>query len=178
MTNDTRELTQVMVDIETLGREPGAAVISLGAAEFSELGVGETFFRNISLESCADAGLDIEAETLGWWLDQGDAAQDQLSGGEPLAVALDGFTSFYGDADEIWANAPAFDCEILEAAYHAVDRDEPWSFRDERCHRTLREFPQLADVDDVGDEHNAEDDALYQARVAHQTLTKLGYYST
>lgn len=172
----TRELTQVMLDIETLGRERGCVVTSIGAAKFGPDGVGDSFHRRISITDAMMHGLEVEGETLKWWLEQDDDAQQELIGTNSLPNALEGLARFYGDADEVWANAPAFDCEILEAAFEAVGMETPWSFRDERCHRTLREFPQKADVEQVGVEHNAENDAIYQAAVAHKTLDRLGYY--
>ncbi|RAW44047.1 3'-5' exoribonuclease [Halorubrum sp. 48-1-W] len=161
---------RVMLDIETLGLEPGASVVSIGAVRFDESGVGDTFERSISLTSCQRAGLTIDAETLEWWLAQDGEALDQLSGGDPLARVLEAFSEWYGDADQIWANSPSFDCELLETAYHAVDRDEPWMFYEERDFRTISSLPVAADVEFEGVEHDALDDAVHQAEVVSKTL--------
>jgi hypothetical protein len=168
-----------MLDIETLGREPGCAIVSVGAVKFGPEGLGETFYRSVSLSSCDARGLDVDIETLEWWLDQSDAAREQLSGGTQLPLVFQQFNEFYGDADEVWANSPSFDCEIMEAAYAATPLDEPWEYDEERDHRTLRELPQAPshdEMDDIGTEHNALDDAVYQATQAHRTLDALGYY--
>jgi DNA polymerase III epsilon subunit-like protein len=162
-----------MVDIETLGLEPGAAIISIGAIRFDQDVIHETFERSISLESCQETGLTIDANTLEWWLEQDDAAQHVLTGGDPLPGVLSDFSAFYGDADEIWANSPSFDCEMLERAYAAVNQDEPWDFRDERCFRTLASLPVDVTVDHDGVEHDALDDAQHQATVAIKVLERL-----
>lgn len=166
---------RVMVDIETLGLEPGAAILSIGAVAFSESGLGDEFYAEISLESCQENGLEIDADTLTWWLDQDGSVTDILTGSEPLPRVLSQFGTWYRthDFDEIWANSPSFDCEHLEVAFEKVGIDEPWEFRDERDVRTLRSLPGSVDVDMDGDEHDALDDAKYQARIVGETLRSM-----
>jgi len=55
---------RIMLDIETLGLEAGAAILSIGAVKFDTDGLGAEFSGEIDLESCQDAGLAIDAETL------------------------------------------------------------------------------------------------------------------
>jgi DNA polymerase III epsilon subunit-like protein len=162
-----------MLDIETLGLQPGASIVSIGAVRFSASHVGDTFQRSISLASCQDAGLSIDAETLDWWLGQTDSAKEQLAGGSRLEPVLEDFIEWYGGADEIWANSPSFDCEILEHAYEAVDRDAPWRFYEERDFRTLNALEFAPDLDHNGVEHDALDDALHQAKIASAALTRV-----
>jgi len=161
---------RVMVDIETLGTERGAAIVSIGAVRFTTNGVGETFHRSISLKSCEDAGLTVDAETLEWWLTQSDETKEQLVGGDSLRAVLGGFSEWYNGADEIWANSPSFDCELLEAAYDAVGLEEPWEFWEERDVRTIESLPIASDLKHQGVEHDARDDAVHQARVVAKTL--------
>ena len=167
--------TRVMVDIETLGLEPGAAILSIGAVGFDTNGpTGETFHRQIRLSSCQAAGLEIDAETLAWWLDQDDAAKDVLTGGDDLESVLTEFVEWYpDDADEIWANSPAFDCAILERAGGAVGVGMPWAFYEQRDVRTIRSLPAAVELDRTGIEHDALDDAIHQAREIAATLEAL-----
>lgn len=166
-------LERIMIDIETLGLSPGSAVLSLGAVRFNESGLGDEFHREIDLGSCQDAGLTIDARTLEWWMEQDESVSEILTGGERLPDVLTAFTEYYADAVEVWANSPSFDCEVLEAAYDAVGMTEPWGFRDERDVRTLRSLPCAVAVEMDGDEHNALDDATYQARIVSETLRSL-----
>lgn len=163
---------RVMLDLETLGLDPGCVILSIGAAEFDADGVGETFFRNVSLVSCDDAGLEIDANTLEWWLGQDEHVQDQLVGGEELTEVLHDFAAFVDEADEIWANAPSFDCAILAHAYDACNAPVPWEFYQERCFRTLKNMPGAVEIDREGDHHNALDDAVHQARRASGTIRR------
>jgi len=167
--------TRIMLDIETLGIEPGAAILSIGACTFDTDGVGETFYRSIDLESCQDRGLAIDADTLQWWLDQDADAREQLQGGVPLATALSELRDFLDTAEyeELWANSPKFDMGHLEAAYDALDWTVPWAFYELRDVRTVKELPGAPGIEQDGVEHNALDDAIHQANVVAATLRAL-----
>ena len=166
---------RVMVDIETLGIEPGSAILSIGAVRFGIDGLGEELYHEISLKSCQEAGLEIDADTLEWWLDQDDAVAGVLTGGDPLGEILARFRLWYHahDFDEIWAKSPSFDCEQLEVAFDAVGLTEPWQFRDERDVRTLQSLPCAVEIEMDGDEHDALDDAKYQARIVSEAIRSL-----
>ncbi|AFH21867.1 exonuclease [environmental Halophage eHP-11] len=161
-----------MIDIETLGRSEGAAIVELGACCFDAGGVGKTFDESICLVSCQDHGLEIDAETLEWWLSQDSEARECLVGGRPLEAVLSEFNQWY-DADEVWARSPVFDCNILTAAYHAVGMSTPWEFWETRDQRTLTNLHEEIDTDRDGIEHRAVDDAVYQATVAAGILTEM-----
>jgi len=164
---------RVMVDIETLGTEPGAAILSIGAVTFDVDGVNEEFYEEISVESCQAVGLDIDAGTLTWWLDEQEQASDILTGGHQLEDVLLWFAHWMPEDAEIWANAPTFDCAMVEAAYDAVAMRTPWEYYDERCVRTLRSLPCAVDLEQDGQAHHALDDAIHQAREVSQTLARL-----
>lgn len=176
MSSDNSELAtrRVMVDIETLGTEPGCVILSIGAVEFDADELGREFYESVDVESCEDVGLEIDAGTLHWWLDQDDNAREVLTGGRDLEDALRQFNRFLNGFDEVWANSPTFDCAILEAAYEAVGFRIPWEFWELRDHRTLKELPGAAELEQEGTEHDALDDARHQARVASLTLEVLG----
>jgi len=164
---------RVMVDIETLGLEPGAAILSIGAVRFDTDGVGDTFYRNVSRESCEAAGLSVDEDTLSWWQGQDAEAREVLHGGENIHDVLFDFARWFDDAEEIWANSPSFDCEMLEAAFEAVDLVEPWEFYQERDVRTIKELPIAPELEQDGTEHDALDDATYQARIVGETLARI-----
>lgn len=169
-------MQRCMIDIETLGLEPGVVVLSIGAVKFSEDGVEEEgFYRNISLESCTDAGLEIDPGTLVWWLNRDEEAQHCLTGGDPLSEVLYDLCSFYSDCEEIWANSPSMDCSVLEAAYEAIGESEPWTYKEERDFRTLAALYPEEDFEQEGVEHDALDDAVHQAKVASEILSELPF---
>lgn len=164
---------RVMIDIETLGREPGCAIIAIGACRFDSREVGETFEASVDLDSNGTHGLTVEHETLAWWLTQDGRARSQLVGGDPLRDALAELGAFIGDADEVWANSPSFDCRILEAAYSAIGREVPWAYYEERDYRTIKNLAITHGIEQEGIEHDAVDDAVHQATVAATVLGRI-----
>lgn len=169
------EIDRVMIDIETLGLTAGSAILSIGAVRFDESDVWDEFYQEISLESCQEAGLTIDAGTLEWWLDQDDSVAEVLTGGKRLGNVLGKLVLYYGDADEVWANSPAFDCELIEEACRTVDTRAPWGYSEKRDVRTVRNLPGVGDVDVEmeGEQHHALDDAKWQARVVGKALREL-----
>jgi len=159
-----------MIDIETLGLEPGSAILSIGAVRFDLDGFGEEWGCSVDLESCQEAGLEIDANTLEWWLSQDSEVQHILTGGISLTEALERLSRFYGDCTEVWANSPAFDCSHLEHAYDAVGIVKPWTYSAKRDVRTIVNLPVAPDMEQDGNEHDALDDARYQAKAVIATL--------
>lgn len=135
--------------------------------------LGLTFHRQISLESNQALDRSIDQDTWDWWTDEQGADEAFLRDGDDLATVLADFATWYGDAEEVWANAPSFDCEALEHTYGQTEYTEPWEFYEERDYRTLSSLPVAPEFDMDGEEHNALDDAKHQARVAAATLQRL-----
>lgn len=166
--------TRVMVDLETLGTQPGCAILQIGAVRSN----GDTFSAHIDWRSSERVGLRIEVDTLAWWGRHPAAWARQVAiqkeSAHDIRDALGDFAEWLGEAGEIWGNPARFDLAILEAAYRACSLATPWAWRDERDFRTVcqlndvvtREYPpaELA--------HDALEDALSQA--AH--LRKLGIW--
>lgn len=169
----------VMVDLETLGREPGTAIVAIGAVSFDMgRGVTDEFEASVSLTDCQRQGLSIDAETLEWWLDQSDVARSQLQGGDELNSALRDFEMFVREhnIENVWANSPAFDCAILRRAYEIVGREVPWAYWEERDYRTIREVLGTWPTEGQdGTAHNALDDARYQAKCLLEGIRRLEY---
>jgi hypothetical protein len=162
----------VMLDLETMGRRPGCAIVSIGAVDFSltEGRTGEPFYINVDLESCVRLGLTTDPSTIVWWLKQSDAARGALTR-KPAMIeaALYEFRRYLercGPLNEIrlWGNGPSFDNAILGYAYEAAALEQPWKFWNDRCFRTVTGmFPSVEKRRREGTHHNALDDAIYQA---------------
>jgi len=166
--------TRVMLDIETLGIDPGAAILSIGAVTFDADGpTDRTFHESVDVESCQTYGLEIDAGTLTWWLAQDDAARAVLDGGDDLSEVLKALTAWWPDDAEVWANSPAFDCSHLESAYAAVGLEPPWQYYETRDCRTLLNLPVAPALEQEGVEHHALDDAKHQARAVGETLRRI-----
>ncbi len=61
-----------MLDLETMGNTSNAAIISIAAVYFDETGVGRSFYHKVSLGSSCAIGLEMDADTVLWWLKQSD----------------------------------------------------------------------------------------------------------
>lgn len=172
-------MSNAMIDIETLGTDPGAVIVSIGAVRFSvdgdgdgdgAAGIEDELFVSVDIESCQDHGLEIDANTLAWWLGQSAEARKQLSGGDDLESALRELRAFVDDCDEVWANSPSFDLEILAEAYDRVGLSVPWQFWQERDYRTCRAVLEWPDREQEGTAHDALDDARFQAKCLVEAL--------
>lgn len=170
-----------MVDIETLGRRPGAVVLAIGAVRF-EPGApleGPHFLVKIDIQDAERLGLKVDCGTLMWWLERLEMLREMASI-EGLAVrnALASFEAWLpaGDDWEIWANSPSFDCRLLEAAFDAAGCELPWRYWQERDYRTLKAIAgglEPAPERLATKMHSALDDAVHQAWHARAMLAAM-----
>lgn len=161
-------MPQVMLDLETMGNGNRAAIIAIGAVSFTRDGVQERFYQQVRLDSSLAAGLEMDASTVLWWLQQSPEARAAFKNNESAATlgdALDAFSAWYltYGGDEVWGNGAAFDNTILSAAYRLTGRDQPWKFWNDRCYRTVKSMNPQVKLGRVGTHHNAVDDAQSQA---------------
>lgn len=169
------ENANVMLDIETLGTNLDAVIVSIGAVRF---GCGEEreFYRRIDLPSCEKLGRKVDVDTVLWWMRRDAVARAELTGDNermPLEMALRELAAFMKPDDVVWGNAPSFDCVILRSAFRACGLECPWKFWNERCYRTMvNMFPDVK-MERVGTYHNALDDARSQVSHLRRILTKL-----
>lgn len=162
-----------MCDLETMGLQDNAAIVSIGVVEFSETELGRNFYVNVSLESCTAVGLVTSASTIDWWSkqEQSAIAAWQENPGQ-LVDALSELNRYLEKATgglgsvRLWGNGAGFDNVLLKNAYQAVGADEPWKYYNNRCYRTMAGMFPLAPDEmpaRVGTYHNALDDAITQA---------------
>lgn len=164
-------MTNIMVDLETLGTKPGCAILSIGAVAFSQDGLGTEFYASISNPTG-----NIEAGTVLWWLNQSeDARYAARSGKEEHGFAIYRFHTWFKEqgGKHFWCHGATFDEPILRAAA-GMEVDPPWKFWDVRCTRTLYALSGISPSRAVG-YHNALDDAKGQAVAAVASLNKLGW---
>ena len=164
-------MKDVMLDLETMGNGPLAAVIAIGAVEFDleTKQIGEKFYVVVNLESSVQCGGVIDASTVLWWMQQSDDARKAFeSEGVHVAVALQQFSGWMEnratkDEVRVWGNGAAFDNVILSSAYQANGLERPWQFWNDRCYRTIKALHPEVKMERSGTHHNAVDDAESQA---------------
>jgi exodeoxyribonuclease VIII len=166
-------MTDLSVDIESMGTAPGSAVVGIGACFFDAAGgqIGDAFYQAVNLASCVQAGLTMDPGTVVWWLQQSDQARMAIVASTArIETALAEFSEWVHarcprDAVRPWMRGPSFDGALLTVAYERVGIELPWFFWNERCHRTLTaRNPSVEPPERQGTYHNAKDDAIHQAR--------------
>jgi len=182
-----------MVDLETLATDNNAQIISIGAVKFNKDGLGSEFYQTVLMEG--NSPFSVNPQTVAWWLKQSKEAQDALfMESKRIEDVLRNFQSWYRgkhltsvadentqiqeevifetSGKEVWGNGVNFDNAILRNAFEVCKIKCPWSFRDDRCYRTVVALNKHKGVqyERVGTHHNALDDSKTQA----QYLIKLG----
>lgn len=176
--------TEIMLDLETVGKTPGCAILAIGAVAYDPFGdevdtVNHGFYQVVDLRSCVDAGLFMDPETVMWWMGQTKAAQDAIvqAPKRSLQEALDAFADWksrYGSVP-VLGNGASFDQPILAAAYEQCGKTVPWEFWKAECFRTLKNRTKggIPAPERQGTHHNALDDAAHQARHMQQIMRRL-----
>lgn len=179
-------MKHVMIDLETMGLRPNAAIVSIGAVHFKPVvdGAGlpdleqvDAFYTPVSLKSCLDLGLTTDQSTVDWWNKQSAEARSswQQEGAPTLPDALSAFSAWLRrDSDERsirpWGNGADFDLVLLKSAYDALNADPPWRYYNHRCYRTIKSLFPVAEMPRHGTHHNALDDAQHQYNVLCQIV--------
>lgn len=160
----------IMLDLETMSLAKDAAIISIGAVKFDpNAGVlGDTFYKVVSLKSAQRAGGHIDAETVLWWMQQSDQARKALTGDDSVLTetALIEFAMWVRSTplEAMWGNGSDFDNVVLENTYTRLNKTTPWSYKVNRCYRTLSALCPNIKREQLGTHHNALDDAISQAK--------------
>ncbi|ANO88168.1 exonuclease [Escherichia coli] len=184
ITSTSRSCDHLMIDLETMGKNPDAPIISIGAIFFDpQTGdMGPEFSKTIDLET---AGGVINRDTIKWWLKQSREAQSAILTDEiPLDDALLQLREFIDENSgeffvQVWGNGANFDNVILRRSYERQGIPCPWRYCNDRDVRTIVELGKAIDFDArtaipfEGERHNALDDARYQAKYVSAIWQKL-----
>ena len=159
-----------MVDLETLGTNSDAVVVSIGAVMFGPEGVSENgFYAVLDRTEQIRLGRKINSSTVDWWMQQSVEARAVFKvPTEPVGKVLTIFSEFVGNDPFTWGNGADFDCTILGSLYSSFNLQKPWSYSKNRCFRTLKNTVQPTKnlPRRKGTHHNALHDAIHQAKHA------------
>ena len=171
----------LMIDLETGGTSPGAAIFSIGACVFDPMTQNPptlTFYEEISHSSCMELGLRFERDTMNWW---GTQSISTPNGTTHIKQALKKFilwlSNVPGKTNNLitlhWANSPSFDIALLK---HVLDRYNmrwPFPFYTERDVRTLKAIAFPNNDYQLNNSHNALQDAINQATLVQHAYLAL-----
>ncbi|EPF8018807.1 3'-5' exoribonuclease domain-containing protein, partial [Escherichia coli] len=152
ITSTSRTCDHLMIDLETMGKNPDAPIISIGAIFFDpQTGdMGPEFSKTIDLET---AGGVIDRDTIKWWLKQSREAQSAIMTDEiPLDDALLQLREFIDENSgeffvQVWGNGANFDNTILRRSYERQGIPCPWRYYNDRDVRTIVELGKAIDFD-------------------------------
>ncbi|WP_205936717.1 exonuclease [Escherichia coli] len=184
ITSTSRTCDHLMIDLKTMGKNPDAPIISIGAIFFDpQTGdMGPEFSKTIDLET---AGGVIDRDVIKRWLKQSREAQSAIMTDEiPLDDALLQLREFIDENSgeffvQVWGNGANFDITILRRSYERQGIPCPWRYYNDRDVRTIVELGKAIDFDArtaipfEGERHNALDDARYQAKYVSAIWQKL-----
>ncbi len=179
--------THYVLDLETMGKGPRSAIVAIGCVRIENLQITGEFYHRVPLRSSMECGLQVDASTIQWWLEQEEAARTEITGGQAteLPHALGWLAAFMGVNDDqppsknalLWGNGSSFDNVIVGNAFEACNIQRPWMFWNDRDLRTLLAlYPEAKAVRFEGTKHHALHDALHEAKQLlmalqlHQTL--------
>ncbi|EEW1768387.1 exonuclease [Escherichia coli] len=184
VTSTSRLWHHLMIDLETMGKNPDAPVNAIAGKFFDPVTgeMGPEFSKTIDLET---AGGVIDRDTIKWWLKQSREAQSAILTNEiPLDDALLQFREFIAENSgeffvQVWGNGDNFDNVILRRSYERQGIPCPWRYNNDRDVRTMVALGLVIDFDArttipfEGERHNALHDARYQAKYVSAIWQKL-----
>ncbi|EES5637232.1 exodeoxyribonuclease VIII [Escherichia coli] len=183
-TSTSRMWDHLMIDLETMGKNPDAPIASIGAVFFDpQTGeLGPEFSKIIDMDTC---GGTVDISTIEWWLQRsGEARAAILADRIPLDDALLQLREFIDENSgeffvQVWGNGANFDNVILSRSYKRQEIPCPWRHYNDRDVRTIVALGLVMDFDArnvitfEGERHNALHDARYQAKYVSVIWQKL-----
>ena len=174
----------IMLDIESLDTSPYCVILTIGAVRFDPKGNGvveKLELRPTIEDQTEQYGRLINDDTVRWWSQQSQAAQDEAMGDHgrmSLKDCMEILYQFCWNRRAVWSHGAPFDVVVMETAMRQTLTDRPnpipWPFYTVRDTRTLFEIAgvKLKDGGHVTS-HKAVEDAERQAIVVQQAYKKL-----
>ena len=173
-----------MIDLETIGTDVDAPIISIGAAYFDldTKQIGDTFYMVFDVADQIDTRTRFaNADTIRWWMSQGNAAKQVFKDGhKPTKEVLETFRTWImthagskaktTNKVTVFGNGSGFDITLMETLFKDYKVTCPWRFWNIMDLRTFRRFvAKGAKVEKLeGTNHNALDDAINQINFMFQ----------
>ncbi len=171
------DMCHVMIDLETLGTKPNSVILSIGVVQFSLRGdLLDKFHKGVLIDSCLDAGLQVDGNTIEFWLKQEKENITKLLNLDvvPLDKALAELNKCFCAFDKklyVWSHGSCFDVVLLENAYRTLGKKIWWKYTNVRDTRTLFD---LANYEyKASGTHDAIIDARNQAIAVQEAYRKL-----
>jgi DNA polymerase III epsilon subunit-like protein len=179
-------MTDFMLDLETMGRNPGCAIMQIGACQFDRKTgeIGKTLLVNVDLHDCVTKGFVIDPSTLYWWMGQSDSARKSVIADPRLSIrmALLEYVNLFDGLDKnsinVWCHA-TFDLPILHTAMNKLEIRTPYHYAAGKDIRTAVELAGINGRDAIklfpreGEHHTALDDCKHQVKYLVHCLNRI-----
>lgn len=167
--------TEIMIDLETLGKSAAAPVIEIAMVEFDLKGATYDSFETLVEPNLKVSQCDFS--TITWWTQQSEEARRSVFNPKDRVMyndMLDMIDKFILGKKQhnIWCHA-TFDMPILSLIYHNMGRIAPWGHRNVKDIRTLTYLAPNVETPRLGINHTAKGDCLSQIRYVTAMLNKL-----
>jgi len=143
----------MMLDLETWGTGARAVIIEAAAVDFDPTGTllgdipvpADCFYTPVDPQSCMNLGMEVDADTIYWWLKQDDGLRGRILTSHNVMVNVAAF-KFLDSLNEwikshrikyVWSHGATFDIPILMEYYRRLRRKLPFDHHDCRDTRTL-----------------------------------------
>lgn len=164
------ETHHVVCDLETLGTDPDAVILSVGLVrvmfddehyryfipEISDRVLDtaqwsmyhpvhqDLMYRTCNMDGQIVSGRTVDINTHQWWSNQASVPRQVLTDAilttTPPVDLSMSLRSFICPDDCVWGKGPTFDNAILRHYIKQMDSASLWKFRNDRCLRTIDDF--------------------------------------
>ena len=178
-------ITDVVVDIETLGTRPGDSIVQIAVVGFDRnapsflgqliISVSVPLAKSENVLPPRLTGGSTNAAQAVLLLGNSDFNEVSTSESSMLFEFMLQVESTKIQKCCWWGNSHSFDLVLIEAALKKLCyADKPWDFRNERCFRTLKsEMPFVSLPENTTTKHIAVNDAMYEAECLFLLLKAL-----
>lgn len=173
-------MSDIMIDIETLGTRPGCVILTLGAVKFNPFSLdapGPGLYVRPDVDEQIAKGREVQEDTMLWWMQQAEDVREEALGEDGRITVEEMYRQlnrFLVGSNNIWCQGPAFDMVIIENLYRQYGWPTPWQFWQIRDSRTLFGVHGDPRVKGKVGLHNALEDCVSQATAVQQVYNKLG----
>jgi len=169
---ESKKLHHLMIDLETLGVQTNAVVLSIGAVCFNitDGTLGKEFEIYPIIET--QTNRNIEWGSIKFWFNQPENVRKEQSEAyrnisllECLNLLNDFCSNNLVENFKVWGNG--FDIPLLNQAYNEYNLITPWSYKHIFDCRTITWLSKISTSkysDDKDQKHNAISDCKYQIR--------------
>lgn len=180
-----------MIDLETYSTKANAVIACVGVVVFNRK-EGIISCSSLPMVHIDDAGvleehLHVDAKTMDWWKTLpvsahyqygfrvvGSEEKSTMSSSSYLFKVIAQMSSqlrrlrdmfIDHNVKWVWGNGASFDLTILRETHTVLGEKAPWSYKDERCWRTMKDIMFKHDeLEFEGTPHIAVDDARHQVK--------------